>query len=124
MAGCSAPNLDQPKTANHPELAGKWSSRRKTQLVEWTFQLDGTYDALHQEGAMAAQVRGQYKWEMGRLVIKTDYVEPRSRDKALADRVGERIRRGYDLNVQWIGSDSFEARPTDGSEMLVFKRSN
>jgi hypothetical protein len=107
------------------ENGGRWLSTRRLVKTEWTFHSDGSYDALHQEGEVAAQIRGKYRWDNGFLVVDPDRdsIEARSRDAEEAGRVQDRLSKGYVLAITWNGNDKFTAKPTDGEEALNFVRS-
>lgn len=103
---------------------GRWQSRQKLILTEWTFKPDGSYDALHQEGSLAPQIRGKYRWDNGFLVIDPDRdsIEVRGRDAEAANRLQDRLSKGYELSVTWDGKDKFTAKPKDGGEAMVFTK--
>ena len=123
--GSSNTTGSEGEKANLAENGGRWISTRKLIKTEWTFHPDGAYDALHQEGEVAAQIRGKYRWDNGFLVLdpNRDSIEARSRDKAEADRVQDQLSKGYELSVTWDGKETFTGTPKGGGEPLVFKRS-
>lgn len=104
--------------------SGRWQSRQKLILTEWTFKKDGSYDALHQEGSLAPQIRGKYRWDNGFLVIDPDKdsIEVRGNDVEAANRLQDRLSKGYELSVTWDGKDKFTAKPKDNGEALVFTK--
>jgi hypothetical protein len=103
------------------EKNGRWLSTTQLVRVEWTFHEDGKYDALHQEGEVAAQVRGTWKLNGSTLTIDPEDIEARSTDSAEADRVRERIDRGLELTLSPSG-EGFDAKPADGRETMKFER--
>ncbi len=121
-AGSTSPDLTKPELAAN---GGRWLSTRRTIRTEWTFHPDGRYDALHQEGEVAAQIRGHYRWDNGLLVLDPDRdsVEARSSDKEEANRVQDRLSKGYVLTITPGQNGEFSAKPDDGGEALKFERS-
>jgi hypothetical protein len=103
---------------------GRWQSRQKLILTEWTFHKDGSYDALHQEGSLAPQIRGKFRWDNGFLVIDPDpgSIEVRGRDAEEANRLQDRLSKGYELTVTWDAKDKFTAKPKGGGEAMVFTK--
>lgn len=103
---------------------GRWMSKQKLAVTEWTFSKDGSYESLHQEGNLAPQIRGKYRWDNGFLVIdpNPDSIEVRGQDAAEANRLQDRLSKGYELTVTWDGKDKFTGKPKDGGEALVFTR--
>ncbi|MGV3613691.1 MAG: hypothetical protein ACO1SV_00025 [Fimbriimonas sp.] len=119
--GPAAVTLDKPDLLQDN---GRWLSTQKEIKTEWSFKPDGTYEALHQEGEVAAQIRGKYRWDNGFLVLdpNPDSIEARSRDAEEAKRVQDRISKGYELAITMDGKEKFTAKPNRGGEKLVFTR--
>lgn len=126
LSGCtgatSAIPLLNPDHA--PDLAAKggtWQSRSKKIITEWTFRPDGTYGALHQEGNVAAQIRGTYKLQNGTLILTPNAVDARSRLPKDAKAVEARLKPGARWETNWSGGDKFTVAP-QSSDPIEFDR--
>lgn len=126
LVGCGPSGEKAAVTGPAPSLTsnnGRWLATRTLSRTEWTFHEDGTYDALYQEGTVAAQVRGKFKQEGNHLTATPDpgSVDAKSGSKPEeAARVQKKLEEGVDLTLTPSGS-GFTGKPADNGEAYKFE---